>query len=215
MGRRTAFAFRAAAGVLVVAACALTASAAESAEIPPGTHVLLRMSNSITTRTAQNGDYVYLRTASPISVGGRTLVPVGSYVQGIVSHVRRSGRVSGRAELGIRLETVTLSRGEVLKFSPRLTSVDSNRTDQKVDRSESAIKQGGSKGRDTGQVVIYAGRGAAIGGIADRSWRGAGIGAGIGSAVGLATVLVTRGREVELRQGSGLDVVFDRPLLLQ
>jgi hypothetical protein len=31
----------------------------------------------------------------------------------------------------------------------------------------------------------------------------------------LATVLVTRGREVELRQGSSLDVVFDRPLLLQ
>jgi hypothetical protein len=31
----------------------------------------------------------------------------------------------------------------------------------------------------------------------------------------LATVLATRGREVELRQGSGLDVVFDRPLLLQ
>lgn len=113
MGRRTAFAFGAAAGVLIVAACALTASAAESAEIPPGSHVLLRMSNSITTRTAQNGDHVYLRTASPISVSGRTVVPVGSYVQGSMSHVRRNGRVSGRAELGIRLETVTLLRGEV------------------------------------------------------------------------------------------------------
>jgi hypothetical protein len=215
MGRRTVFACGAAAGVLVLAACVVTASAAESAEIPPGTHVLLHMSNSITTRTAQNGDYVYLRTASPIGVSGRTVVPVGSYVQGIVSHVRRSGRVSGRAELGIRLETVTLPRGEVLKFSPRLRSVDSSQTDQKVDRGESAVKQGGSKGHDTGQVVIYAGRGAAIGGIADRSWKGAGIGAGIGSAVGLATVLVTRGKEVELRQGSSLDVVFDRPLLLQ
>lgn len=203
-------------GLLVgVAFAALAAAAAEPLDIPQGTHLLLRMTNSITTRTAQKGDYVYLRTASPISVGGRTVLPVGSYVQGIVTHVKRPGRVSGRAELGVRFETVTLPRGEVYKFSPRLGSVDSNRTAQKVDQGESAIKQGGSRGHDTGQVVIYAGRGAAVGGIADRSWKGAGIGAGIGSAVGLATVLVTRGREVELRQGSSLDVVFDRPLILE
>jgi hypothetical protein len=30
--------------------------------------------------------------------------------------------------------------------------------------------------------------------------------------VGLASVLLTRGREVELRQGSTIDVVFDRPV---
>jgi hypothetical protein len=44
---------------------------------------------------------------------------------------------------------------------------------------------------------------------------GAGIGAGAGAAVGLATVLLTRGREVELRQGTSLDVVFDRPVALE
>jgi hypothetical protein len=33
--------------------------------------------------------------------------------------------------------------------------------------------------------------------------------------VGLATVLLTRGKEVELRQGSTLDVVFDRPVSLE
>jgi hypothetical protein len=37
----------------------------------------------------------------------------------------------------------------------------------------------------------------------------------VGSAVGLATVLLTRGKEVELRQGSTLDVVFDRPVTLE
>ena len=31
-----------------------------------------------------------------------------------------------------------------------------------------------------------------------------------GAAVGLATVLLSRGKEVELRQGSTIDVVFDR-----
>jgi type IV secretion system protein VirB10 len=155
-----------------------------------------------------------MRTATPISVDNRIAIPVGSFVQGTVSHVKRSGRVKGKAELGIRLESLTLPGGRVLKFAPRLSSVDSNRTEQKVDEKESSVKQGPDHGKDTAQVVILAGEGAAIGGMADRGWTGAGIGGGIGSAVGLASVLATRGREVELRQGSSLDVVFDRPLSL-
>src|SRR5579863_10314045 len=89
------------------------AAAATAAEIPKGAHVLLRMMNSINTRTAQEGDYVYLRTATPISVGGEIVAPVNSYVQGIVSQSKRSGRVAGRAQLGIRLETITLPSGKV------------------------------------------------------------------------------------------------------
>jgi hypothetical protein len=33
--------------------------------------------------------------------------------------------------------------------------------------------------------------------------------------VGLATVLLSRGKEVELRHGATLDVVFDRPVALE
>jgi len=51
--------------------------------------------------------------------------------------------------------------------------------------------------------------------LADQSVKGAGIGAGVGSAVGLATVLLTRGKEVELRQGTTLDVVFGRPVAIE
>jgi hypothetical protein len=78
------------------------------------------------------------------------------------------------------------------------------------DPKENDIKQGGSRGSDAARVATMGGTGAAIGGIADRSWSGAGIGAGAGGAVGLAGVLLTRGREIELRQGSTIDVVFDR-----
>lgn len=184
-------------------------------EIPKGAHVLLRMVNSINTRTAQEGDYVYLRTASPIVADGHILAPTDSYVQGVVSHSKQSGRVKGRAELGIRLETLTLPGGTVYRIAPRLASVDAHDTGQKVDSRENDVKQGGTKEHDAGQIAILAGSGAAIGGIADRSWRGAGIGAGVGSGVGLATVLLTRGKQVELRQGTTLDVVFDRPVTLE
>ena len=176
---------------------------------------LLRMVNSVNTRTAQPGDYVYLRTSTPISVDGSIVAPADSYVQGVVAQSKRSGRVTGRAQLSIRLENITLASGKVFKFSPHLSSVDSNDTGQKVDSHENVIKQGSSHGEDAKQIAILAGSGASIGGIADRSWRGAGIGAGIGSGVGLATVLLSRGREVDLSQGTTLDVVFDRPVALE
>jgi len=186
---------------------AITAAASE---IPQGSHVLLRMVNSITTRTAREGDYVYMTTATPIVANGQVVVPVGSYVQGLVTSARRSGRVSGRAELGMRIETLTTPSGKVFKLSPHLASVDSEGTEQRVDSKENQVKQGGSKEADAARVAKIAGAGAGIGGIADQSWKGAGIGAGVGGGVGLATVLLTRGKEVELRQGATVDVVFDR-----
>ena len=188
----------------------LAALSLPAAEIPKGAHALLRFINSISTRTAREGDYVYLRTATPIVADGAVLVPVDSYVTGVVTHSKRSGRVTGRAELSIRIETLTLASGKVVKMTPTLRSVDSEGTDQKVMSNENGIKQGGSKGADAEKIATTGGVGAAIGGLADRSWKGAGIGAGAGAGVGLATVLLTRGREVDLKQGSTVDVVFDR-----
>jgi len=181
-------------------------------EIPKGSHVLLRLLNSVSTRTAREGDYVYLKTATPIVVDGQILVPTDSYVQGVVSHSVRSGRVKGRAELGIRIDNLTLPSGKVVKISPQLSSVDSEGTDQKVETKERQIQQGGNKGTDAEKIATIGGAGAAIGGLTDRSWKGAGIGAGAGGAVGLATVLLTRGREVDLHGGSTVDVVFERPV---
>ena len=188
--------------------------AASAAEIPQGTHVLLRMVNSINTRTAAEGDRVYLQTASPVAVDGKILVPPGTYVEGTVSHAKRSGKVAGRAELGIRLESLTLD-GKSLKISPRLTSVDSNESGQKVEPKENIVKQSSDYGTDARRIAILAGTGASVGGLADRSWSAAGIGAGAGGAVGIATTLLTRGKEVELRQGSTLDVTFDRAITIQ
>jgi hypothetical protein len=185
------------------------AGGVSAAEIPQGAHALLRLVNSISTRTAREGDYVYMKTATPIAVNGQVVVPVDSYVQGVVTASRRSGRVKGRAELAIRIENLTLPNGTIVKVAPHLSSVDSEGTEQQVDK-EGTVKQGGSKEADAGRIASLGGAGAAIGGIADRSWKGAGIGAGAGGAVGLATVLLTRGREVDLRQGSTVDVIFER-----
>ena len=117
---------------------------ASAADIPQGSHLLLRLENNITTRTAREGDYVYCRTASPIAVNGQILVPEGSYAQGVVTHTVRSGRVKGKAELSIRIENLTLPSGKVIKLSPRLKSVDSEGSEQKSrlqrERDQTGIK---------------------------------------------------------------------------
>lgn len=198
-----------------LAILALSASfLAAAAEIPQGTHTLLRLMNSVSTRTAHEGDYVYLRTETPIVANGTVIVPVGSYVQGVVTRSQRSGRVKGKAELAIRIDTLTLPAGKVVQLSPHLASVDSGGTEQKVDAKENGIQQGGGKETDAARVATFSGAGAAIGAMVDRTVTGAGIGGGIGAAAGLATVLLTRGREVDLRAGSTVDVVFDRAVPL-
>ncbi|MEO8097891.1 MAG: hypothetical protein ABI811_09335 [Acidobacteriota bacterium] len=193
-----------------------------AADIPTGAHVLLRIQNSINSRTAQVGDYVYMQTSTPIAVDGGIAVPVGSHVQGVVAMVQRAGKVKGRAELKIRLETLTMPSGKQFKFQPRVASLEGDANGQRVIDREGTVKQGSSVGKDIGQVAILAGSGAALGAMINRvgsggggALRGAGIGSGAGAAVGLAQVLFTRGRDVELRQGSSLDVVFDQPVALQ
>src|SRR5882757_3446950 len=57
---------------ILTLAVTLTASAAE---IPQGSHALLRLVNSISTRTAREGDYVYFRTATPIAAHDAIVVP--------------------------------------------------------------------------------------------------------------------------------------------
>jgi type IV secretion system protein VirB10 len=201
--------------VPVIAALFFASVCGRAAEIPSGTHLLLRMMNSVNTRTASEGDQVYLQTASPVAINNEIVIPAGTYVQGTVSYTKRSGRVKGRAQLGLHLETMTLASGRMLRISPRLSTVDSGETGQKVDNKEGQIQQGSSVGKDVGRIAILAGSGAAIGGLADESFRGAGIGAAAGSAVGLATALLTRGNEVDLRQGTTLDVVFDRSVVVE
>jgi hypothetical protein len=93
--------------------------------------------------------------------------------------------------------------------------VDSAGSGQKVDASEGDIKQASGHDVDAARMATTAGTGAAIGGLAERSWSAAGIGGAAGAGVGLAVVLLTRGKEVELRQGTTVDVVFDRAVPLE
>lgn len=180
--------------------------------VPAGTRLPLILHNSITTRNAQPGDPVYLETTFPITLDNRIVVPAGSYVQGNILDAKRPGKVKGRGEVRIRLTTMILPNGYTVQF-------DAVPTNAGTGGGESTDKEGKIKGdsdnaTDVGTVMKTTGVGAGVGAIATRSAGGAGIGAGAGAAVGLATVLLTRGPELELPRGTTVDIVLDRPLYL-
>jgi len=71
------------------AAAPQPAAAAPTYTVPAGTKILLSLKNGINTKTAQQGDGVYLVSSFPVVGNSRVMVPVGVYVQGVVDRVQR------------------------------------------------------------------------------------------------------------------------------
>jgi hypothetical protein len=180
--------------------------------VPSGTHLPLVLHNGISTRSAKPGDPVYLETLYPIVQDGRIVIPAGSYVGGEITEAKRPGRVKGRAELMIKLNTLILPNGYLVNLNAVPSNTDSGGGE--TVNEEGKIKGDTSKGQDVDTVIQTTAIGAGIGGVAARSGKGAGIGAGVGAAAGIMGVLLSRGPEAELPRGSSLDIILNRPIYL-
>jgi len=179
--------------------------------VPAGTRVGVVLQNGISTRSAKAGDSVYLQTSFPITVSNRIVIPVGSYLRGELLEAKRPGRIKGRGEFRMRLDTLILPNGYTVDLRAAPRSADSG--GKETMDSEGKVTGGGDKGKKAGTVVETTAAGAGIGSIAGGA-KGAGIGAGIGAVAGLAAVLMTRGPEAELPRGSTMDVVLEHELAL-
>src|SRR5512140_1938366 len=102
------------------------AEAAKPADftIATGTKVPLSLINSISTKHSAEGDRVYLETVFPVLVNGRIVVPVGSYVAGTVTQIKKPGRAKGRGELYVRFDSLTLPNGVTRDFRARIGGMD-------------------------------------------------------------------------------------------
>lgn len=193
-------------------ASATRSAADEKVTIPAGTRLPVVLENGISTRSAKPGDSLYFRTAFPVTLGNRIVIPVGSYMRGELLESKRPGRIKGRGEFRMRLNTLILPNGYTvdLKAAPR--SADSG--GKETMDSEGKVSGDTSKGKDVGAVAGTTVTGAGIGAIAGGG-KGAGIGAGIGGLAGLGAVLLTRGPDAELPRGSTLDIVLEREVTLE
>jgi type IV secretion system protein VirB10 len=180
-----------------------------------GTKVPLSLINSVSTKHSAEGDRVYLETVFPVLVGGRIVVPVGSYVAGTVTQIKKPGRVKGRGELYVRFDSLTLPNGVTRDFHGRIGAMDGNVNDE-LDRTEGKVRSEGNKAGDARSIGEAAAAGASVGviagGAAGHYGMGAGIGAAAGATAGMVGVLMSRGPDAVLAKGSTLEMVTDRPI---
>jgi type IV secretion system protein VirB10 len=181
--------------------------------VPAGTKLLMQLKSGVNTKTAKAGDGVYMETSFPVSIENVMAIPPGTYVQGVIDNVKRSGRVKGRAEVLFHFTTLIFPSGYTVSVPGSVNDVP-GADNGHVINNEGSVQSEGSKGKDAGTIAGPAAEGALIGALA-RGGKGALLGSGIGGAVGLAEVLFTRGNEINYPAGTAVEMVLQRPITLE
>jgi hypothetical protein len=180
--------------------------------VPEGTRITFALNDSLSSKTSQTSDPFSGVVSRAVRVGETIVIPEGSVVHGTVSRVQRPGRVKGRAELGLRFDQLELLDGQDYDLSASLTEL--GETEKETITEEGQVKGEGTKERDAATIGGGAGIGALIGAISGGG-KGAATGTAIGAGAGTAVVLLTRGKDVEIKRGAELSLQLDRPLTIR
>jgi outer membrane lipoprotein SlyB len=159
----------------------LAAMAEVNARIPAGTSVQVRITENLSSETADVGQVFHGSLGAPVIANGRKLFPRGAYVTGEVVNVERSGRLSTPGELHLTLRTI---RNGGRTYAVSVGTL--------VLKGESHTKSNVTK------IGGGAALGAMIGAMAGGG-KGAGIGAGVGAAAGTGVAAGTGKKPAEVR----------------
>jgi hypothetical protein len=165
--------------------------AAGTAQIPVGTELDVRVGTRLNSGTAAVEDRFEATTLVDFNNGGRTLVPAGSVMRGVVTSVEPATRTNRTARMTLSFDQLTVN-GRAYPMRGTVTQ---------------AIEGEGIKG-ETARIGTGAGVGAIIGGILG-GFKGALAGILIGAG---GTLAATEGKEVDLPAGSVLRVRVDQPV---
>ena len=161
--------------------------------IPAETPISVTLVTPIASNTSKAEDQVRGTLAEAIVVEGTTVVPAGAEVIGAVIEAHASGRVKGRATLAVRFDRLTV-RGESHRIQTARIATEAGRVRRATSRRGPSVPA-----RAPSSAASRAGVGAAIG-------------AGIGGA---ATVLATKGKEVQLAAGTALSTRLLEPVKVE
>ncbi len=195
------------------AAAGTTEQQQKTLVVPTGTRVPLSLKQAISTKNARQGDPVYAETAFPVSIGGRLVIPAGTYVQGVIDRVQRAGHIKGRAEILMHFTSLVFPNGYTVVMPAGVENVP-GAEHEKVKGQEGAIQGDSNKGEKIKTAAGTAATGAVIGAATTGSGKGAAIGGGIGGAAGLAIAMLSRGNDVRLLPGTSIEMILQRPLTL-
>jgi len=163
--------------------------------IPAGTNVVASLQTRLSTDGNNSGDRFQASVVDGVVIDGRTVVPAGAQIQGVLRDVQASGKIKGRARMTLDFEQIVDSNGKTQAISAQPLTMQA---DSKTKGDVEKIAAGGILG-------------GIIGGIAGGK-KGAAIGAGAGAGAGTIVMLATKGDEVELAAGQKLNVYMTSPM---
>jgi hypothetical protein len=156
-------------------------SNAEPGTIPAGQELDVRLQDSLSSETATVEQRFEATTAVDLTQSGRVLVPAGSTVRGVVSDVKKAGRIERAGSLTLSFDQLVVNGREI----------PIRGTATQVFESKGIREEAGTAG-------VGAGVGGIIGGVLG-GVKGAILGAVIGAGGAIAA---TDGKDITLPAGS-------------
>jgi hypothetical protein len=214
---------------LAAAAVITSSSAAENVVIAPGTILHVKLGTTITSKTNKPGDTFTGVVAQDVLSGSELLVPQGSMVSGHIAYVKRAGRIKGKAQMRIVLDSIITPEEQKIQLSSTLEDAKGGVCGNTASDEEGMIVGCGKSKKDAAKdaaigAAIGAGAGASVGMGQEIECRyygncgGPGMGgdilygAGIGAGTALLYNLFKHQKEIILIQGTELTFVVNRTI---
>ncbi|MDT4967065.1 MAG: hypothetical protein QOJ64_1802 [Acidobacteriota bacterium] len=171
--------------------------------IPDGTSIEAVLNNDLTTRDTRENDRFTLTVRQPSEYQGATIT-------GYVTNISRSGRVSGRSEITLNFESITMRNGQSYRFAGVTEAVrTANGETVRVD-NEGSVRDTNRTNTTAQRAAIGTAVGAIIGAIAGGG-KGAAIGAIVGAGAGAGSVYVQGQDDLQLLSGTVLTIRASGP----
>jgi hypothetical protein len=171
--------------------------------VPDGVSLGATLDQDLSTRTAREGEQFTMTVTQPSEYSGASL-------QGHISGVARSGRVTGRSEMSFNFDRIVLRDGRSYNFSGFVEGIRTTGGESvKVD-NEGGVRDSSQTNRTVQRTAIGTAVGAIIGAIAGGG-SGAAIGAVVGAGAGAGSVYVQGRDDLELLRGSEVTIRSSSP----
>jgi hypothetical protein len=172
--------------------------------VADGAELVATLNAGLSTRQAREGDRFSLTVRSPSTYEG-------AIIEGYVSGVARSTRVSGRPQLTFNFERIRMRNGQTYSFDGYIQSVRALNGDAVRVDNEGSISE---KDSQTTETVAKTGIGAAIGaliGAVAGGGKGAAIGAAVGAGAGAGSVFIQGRDDLDLASGTEFTIRATAP----
>jgi hypothetical protein len=177
--------------------------------VPKDTVFALELLSPLSTETNKKDDKFDCKVLSPVQYAG-------AIVSGHLRGVKNAGKGTGKSEIDLAFDTITLADGRTGKIKAQVKEVNEvrNAGNEGVADSEGTVKGKSKVKIGVKRAAIGAGIGAGIGAVFGGA-KGAAAGAAIGASVGVTSTLVTEGPNLEFKSGTQFTVVLNSPAQLK